>query len=282
MKNFLLVSNIIKDSELMLAKEVAGRIKAVSNDITINIIDMSECKTYSYENVECVLVLGGDGTFIRVAKDISEKNVPLIGINNGNLGYLTEIEIQYVEAAIEHLLKDNYSIEERMMLDGEIVTGDAEHEKHYDKISALNDVVITRNNNMVIGYSVYVNDHLLKDYYADGIILSTATGSTGYNLSAGGPIASPDAKLILLTPVCPHTFNSRTIILSAEDKITVKVLPPKGDKEVDALVTYDGRDDINVATGDRIIITKSDKKTKICKISDVGFLKILQQKMSDR
>lgn len=282
MNSFILVTNVIKDEGLAKANELANRISSVSKDIKVNIIEMQQCKTNAFAEAECILVLGGDGTLLRVAQDTSDKDIPIIGINTGNLGFLAEVEVSNIEAAIEKLINNQYYLEERMMLDGQIVNS-SNMDNPREKISALNDVVLSRRSDLqIVGYRVYVNGLFLKDFYADGIILSTPTGSTGYNMSAGGSIVEPKAKLIVLTPVCPHTLNTRSIILSPDDIVEVEILPPKGDKPATVGAYFDGRNDMILSEGDKIKIMKSDKITSICKISHVGFLELLQKKMSER
>lgn len=280
MKRFTLVSNSIKDSNLVIANDTRKRILDLHPELNVDIVEMQQCADYPFDNTDCILVLGGDGTLLRVAQDSSDKDIPIIGINIGNLGYLAEVEYENVDEAIDKLVNDQYHIEERMMLDGEVIWKNGESS---GRISALNDVVLSRRQDLqIVGYRVFVNGLHLKDFYADGIILSTPTGSTGYNMSAGGSIVEPMAKLIVLTPVCPHTLNTRSIMLSPEDIVEVEILPPKGDKPVTVGGYFDGGKSKLLNDGDRIRITKSDTVTKICKISDVGFLELLQKKMSER
>lgn len=164
-----------------------------------------------------------------------------------------------------------------MMLAG-IVTCNG---KVSSQLSALNDIVLIRRGDFqIIGYRIYVNGQYLNDFYGDGIILSTPTGSTGYNLSAGGPIVEPKAQLIVLTPVSPHSLSTRSIILSVEDRIEVEILPPKGEKNVEVGVCFDGGDDGILHSGDKVEIFRSPQVTRIIKLSDAGFLEVLHQKMS--
>ena len=144
------------------------------------------------------------------------------------------------------------------------------------------DVVISRNGPLqVIHFHIYVNGHFLKGYSADGIIVSTPTGSTGYNLSAGGPIVEPDARLMVITPICPHTFNTRSIVLSPEDRIEIEIGPSKGGGVQEVEANFDGAHSIPMKTGDRIVIRRSEKTTSIIKLSDVSFLEVLHRKMGE-
>lgn len=288
-----LVSNIIKDGNLARANEAAERIRKLSDDFIVKaVIEMKKCQEHDFEDTDIIMVLGGDGTFLSVAQDTSEKrnslgnSMPIIGVNNGNLGFLTEVEYENIEYAVKYLLENEDKIksmsediiEERMMLKGYKLGNDEV------KINALNDVVLSRRtvDIQIVGYGVSVNGHHLKDFWSDGIIISTPTGSTAYNMSAGGPIVEPKAKLIVLTPVCPHSSNARSIILSANDKIQIKILPPKGNKPVKIGAYFDGRPSIELEEGDILEVTQSNEVTGICKIYGEGFLKVLQDKMKDR
>lgn len=276
MNHFTIVSNRIKDSELNIAVDVKNKILAKCSEAVVNIAEMEECKDLNYDNVDCVIVLGGDGTLLRVAKDTMHSDVPLIGVNLGTLGYLAEVELAAIDEAIDSMLNDEYHIENRMMLEGSVISDNA------GKVNALNDVVLSRRLDLqLVGYRVYVNNVFLSDFFADGIILSSPTGSTGYNMSAGGSIVEPNAELIVLTPVCPHTLNTRSIILSSSDEILVEILPPKGERPVEVGVYFDGGNTKILSPGDKVLIKKSDISTRICKLSDEGFLEILQKKMNE-
>ena len=282
MKKFYIVPNRIKDVDLQVAHMVQDEIYRCDPKAEVMMEEVNmELPGHSVRNIpdrmDCIIVLGGDGTLIRVAKDTVSQGIPLIGVNLGSLGYLSEVERSNIPAAMKKLTEDDYFLEERMMLDGTMSckTDDSE------PISALNDVVLTRRGDFqIIGYRVYVNGQYLNDFYADGMILSTPTGSTGYNLSAGGSIVEPKAKLIVLTPVCPHTLSTRSIILSPEDKIEISILPPKGEKPVEVEVCFDGMGQGVLHPGDKVTIFRSPQITKMIKLSDVGFLEVLHKKMS--
>ena len=223
-------------------------------------------------DVDCVLVLGGDGTLIRAARELRALDVPMLGINLGTLGYLTEVEIQNLESAIDQLLEQDILVEERMMLKG-IINGKTED-------TALNDIVLTRFGSLhVICFNIYVNGELLNSYQADGVIVSTPTGSTGYNLSAGGPIVEPTASMIVITPICSHALNTSSIVLSAEDEIILEVAQGRNGKIEEAGISFDGDRNVEVRTGDRIVIRKAEEKTKLLKLSKVSFLETLRKKM---
>ena len=144
---------------------------------------------------------------------------------------------------------------------------------------ALNDIVITRRSVIqTINFDIYVNGLFLCNYHADGIIISTPTGSTGYSMSAGGPIVEPSANMILVTPICPHTINSRNMVLSSHTKIEVVIREGRDDSNQEVVAYFDGSGRIDMNTGDRIVIEKSNKKTKIIKLNRVSFLEVLGKK----
>ena len=219
---------------------------------------------------DCCIVLGGDGTMLQAARSAAYVDVPLIGVNLGTLGYLAEVEKGKLDESLKQLLDGDYEIEDRMML-----FGDANDLHDY----ALNDIIVTRSGPMTtINFDVYVNGLFLCNYHADGIVISTPTGSTGYSLSAGGPIVEPSANMILITPICPHTINSRAMVLSAETKISIVMREGRDGSTQESVAYFDGSGQIELKTGDRIEIERSNKTTKIIKLSKESFLQALGKK----
>lgn len=228
-------------------------------------------------NLECILVLGGDGTLLQAAMDTLYMDIPLIGINLGNLGFLAEVEQSHIDEALERLIRGEWQQEERMMLSGTLRKKEKEPEKYH----ALNDIVLTREGSLrIVTYDIFVNGQFLNSYHADGVIVSTPTGSTGYNMSAGGPIVEPKAKLILITPICPHTLNTRSIILSAEDEIEVRIGAGKNGDVQKTEVNFDGNFRETLKTGDSILINQSGKVTRLIRLSRKSFLEVLHKKIS--
>ena len=274
MKHFAVLRNPLKDVGGHFSKKISEYLTSRGGTcyLTDDGFDIPE-------GTECVLVLGGDGTVLRTAKKVVDRQLPLLGINLGTLGYLAEVDKNGIYSALDKLLTDRYTIEERMMLKGSVYRDGV----LVGEDIALNDVVILRHGHLrVVRFSVYVNDAYLTSYQADGIILSTATGSTGYSLSAGGPIVAPEANLTVMTAIAPHTLNSRSIILPSHDRVTVEIgmeHTPDGISEVDA--TFDGGEEVTMQTGDRIDIERSELTTRIIKINHISFLEVLRQKMAD-
>ena len=228
-------------------------------------------------DVEGVLVIGGDGTLLRAARDVVDRKLPLLGVNMGTLGYLAEIECGSFQAALDQLLAGEYHVEPRMMICGE---GRRHGRKIFEDI-ALNDIVIMRNGRLrIVDFNVFVDGEFLKSYSADGVIISTPTGSTGYNLSAGGPIVAPQASLMLLTAIAPHTLSSRPIVLPAEAKITIEVGSSHGTDIDGAEATFDGDTSVKLNSGDRITIRRSEQETMLIRTKTTSFLEILREKMN--
>ena len=205
---------------------------------------------------------------LRAARDTADSQIPMLGINLGTLGYLTEVEKNGMEDAIDRLVAGSYQVEDRMMLCGQIYRQGRMEEEN----SALNDITITRCGHLRMLYF---------QIYADGIIIATPTGSTGYNMSAGGPLVEPGAQMILLTPVCPHTLQTRSIVLRAADEIIIRIIGKAGREETGIEACFDGARNVELAPLDEVRVTKSIKTTSIIKISEAGFLDVLHRKMSD-
>lgn len=296
MKRFFLITNEAKDPHGEFTKKIADVIKKHGGE-AVCVANESEALGAGDEaDVDCALVLGGDGTLLRAARNMMDSKIPLLGINLGTLGYLAEVESVCAEEAIEKLLADAYVREERMMLAGKLLSGETPDEGMRDGVTsdvrgtveneeeqfALNDIVISRCGSLqVVNVRIYVNDRFLNDYCADGVIVATPTGSTGYNLSAGGPIVEPSARLLLLTPICPHTLNTRSIVFAPEDEITVEIPPGKDGHEQMVEANFDGSHKIVLRTGDRILIRRADRTTGIVRLNTESFLAVLHKKMSE-
>ncbi len=267
MKQFYVITNKSKKGAMQTAEQMQAFIEAQGGCCVL-----AEDGSAVKEDAECVLVIGGDGTLIRAARELRAHDVPLLGINMGTLGYLTEVEVQNVEAAIEQVMHSETMTENRMMLKG-VLNGERED-------IALNDIVVARLGAVrMIRFHVYVNGELLNTYQSDGVIVSTPTGSTAYNLSAGGPVVEPTASLIVITPICSHALNTSSIVLSAEDTITIEIAKGRDGEEEEAEISYDGDLHINAKTGDKIVIQKAEETTKLLKLNQISFLEILREKM---
>jgi len=282
MKNFLIATNSIKDENLVLTSKIEKYISmhgGISHRMLVNVGDTISYELNSDEKYDCVIALGGDGTILQVSRDLRHLDIPIIGVNLGTLGFLAEIEPDQVCPVIDRLMADDFTIEERMNLAGEIYKENEESPMKKD--IALNDIVITRAGfSRVIGLKVYVNGKVIDIYEADGIIVSTPTGSTGYNLSAGGPLVSPKTNLLIVTPISPHSLTSKSIVLSSEDVIEIEVLKMRKAQKEEAIANFDGQPGIQLSAGDRIVVRRGDSVTKMIKLFDVSFYEVLRNKIS--
>lgn len=279
MKNFYIITNYTKDENQVITRRIAKCLENYDvNCILCKKDDKEEIIPETIpENIDCTLVIGGDGTFIQASRLLFGRDVPMLGINMGTLGYLTEVEVQNVEEALAQLMAGDYSIEKRMMLYGSITRADGT--KIADDV-ALNDIVLNRGGSMkIIHFDLCVNGQHLTSYQADGLIVSTPTGSTAYNLSAGGPIVEPTASLMVITPICSHALNSRSIVFSDEDEIVIEIGARREGQIEEAVINFDGADFIPLQTGDKIMIKKAWETAQIIKLSKIGFLETLREKM---
>lgn len=286
MDKFFIIANRQKDKELKTARKVEAYLNSKGKSCILR-EETSEQKVRSNhytdaekipKDVECIIVIGGDGTLLQAARDVVNRQIPLLGINMGTLGYLAEIDRSSIDGALNHLMLDEYTIEKRMMLNGKVY----HKEELIAEDVALNDIVIGRDGPLhVTRFHNYVNGEFLNSYTADGIIIATATGSTGYSLSAGGPIVSPETNILIMTPVAPHTLNTRSVIFPAEDEITVEIGEGSQGCEAKAVVSFDGDTNVPMRTADRVAIRRSVKDTQIIKISNISFLEVLRRKMKN-
>ncbi|MCR5624825.1 MAG: NAD(+)/NADH kinase [Lachnospiraceae bacterium] len=280
MENFCIITNSDKDYKYELANSIKEKLVKMNKNCLIlpNILNENDGEAHYTdtslieEGTECAIILGGDGTVIQAAIDLAEVNIPMLALNNGTVGYLTEYDVSEAENALKKLNDGDYTIEERIMLktDGVKLKG----------IYSLNDIVIfKRGRGRLITVAVYANDRLMDKYCADGIIISTPTGSTGYNLSAGGPVMDPHTQATVVTPICPHALNKRSIVLDPSDKIRVEILKTKDNFIDNAVLISDGREVEYLVSGDSVNIVVPENTTKLIKMSDESFYERMRQKM---
>ena len=280
MEKFCIVTNRLKDDHLTLTNHIKEYLEARGKTCVIAerrteedpLLVVRKYLSVIPEDTDLCIVLGGDGTMLQAARSIAYMDIPIIGVNLGTMGYLAEVDESGIDDALEKILGGEYEIEDRMMLRGEV-----EGKKDY----SLNDIIVTRYQDIAtIGYKIYVNDQFLCSYYADGLIVSTPTGSTGYNMSAGGPIIEPLANMILVTPVCPHTLNSRSLVFSPDTRIEVELMSKRDGSNQQAIASFDGSGTLLLNTGNRITIKKSKKTTKILRLNRVSFLEVISKKFA--
>lgn len=236
----------------------------------------SYCEEELIEMSDIIVCLGGDGSFLKAARMILEKDIPIVGINLGNLGFLADVDKNEIDIAVKKLVDGDYSIEKRMLLETRIIRDN----NIIATDTALNDVVVSRGAlSRVLHLRTYIADNFMDMFPGDGLIISTPTGSTAYTLSAGGPIVQPDADIIIVTPICPHLLYSRSII-ATKDKV-VKVIVDEN-CDYNAMVTVDGQVGYEIRGGDLIVTEESSKTIKMININTRNFLEVLRGKIYDR
>jgi NAD+ kinase len=277
----MLITNEHKDQGLSFSRQIVSYIKARGGEagICISGNDGKEGSNFELseipEDTECILVLGGDGTLIRAATRVESLHIPLIGVNLGTLGYLCELEESTALSGIDSLMADEYIVEDRVVLKGQKVGSDEVH-------LALNDVIIHWEEKLsMVQLMVRVNGEYLVTYRADGIIVATPTGSTGYSMSAGGPIVDPKAHILLMTPINAHDLNSQSIVLGAEAVIEIEMGSRRYQMDESAGVSFDGDTTFHLEVGDRVRIEQSPDIIRICRISNQSFLENLRKKMKN-
>ncbi|MGN0159353.1 MAG: NAD(+)/NADH kinase [Brotaphodocola sp.] len=283
MKHFFLVGNLLKEGVFETAHEITAYLNSHGASCCGSLTDgarRSGKGGYTDPKkvplgTECVITLGGDGTLIQAARDLIDLQIPLIGVNMGHLGYLTQVARgESIFPMLDALLNDNYALDKRMMLEGSVTGPKGKKQNGI----ALNDIVLKGAEGMqVLKFTVCVNGEYLNEYSADGMIAATPTGSTAYNLSAGGPIVKPSAELMVLTPVCSHALNSSSIVLTHEDTVQIQM---KGSPEKRQLVVFDGDHEVPFGYEDKLEIQKSLKATTLIQLKNISFLDNLSNKMS--
>ncbi len=219
---------------------------------------------------DVVVVFGGDGTLLDAAHTMSRHDTPILGVNSGGLGFLTETTLDEVRASLERILEDGYDVQRRMMIEARVRGRDD------GSLHALNDMVLSRFRlGRVMQLAAFVDGEFVTSYVCDGIIVSTPTGSTAYNLSASGPIVHPRLGSLILNPICPHTLTNRPLILPPESRIRLEV-----ETEDECLLTADGQDGIGeLSTGDVIEVGPSDREVTLIRSPERDFFTILRTKL---
>lgn len=278
MKKIHIVCKRKKDDAIKVAADI---IHQYGNDVEI-FLDEESARPLDYsktlelehvgEDADLIIVLGGDGTLLAVTRQLKGKEVPILGVNLGGLGFLTEISMEELPIMLKKILSGNYKISKRMMLDvGVIREGSI-----IFSLTVLNDAVITKDAlARIIDIEVYVNNVYLTTYKADGLIFSTPTGSTGYSLSAGGPILYPSLKNVIITPICPHMLTNRPLILS-EDAVMKAILKSKNERVV---LTIDGQIGFPLEYRDEVVAKKSPYSVNLIKSFSRGYFEILREKL---
>lgn len=284
MKHIGIIPNLLKDKDLKITQMIAQCLVEEGFQVyaaehiagQVSEIPFAINEEEIYNTCDIVIAVGGDGTILSVAERAYVKDVPIIGVNLGRLGFLADIEPADLVASLKKLLDNKYTIEKRMMLRTKIIAPNGqEHIFH-----ALNDMNITRGSfSRIAEFEILINGTFCDVYPADGVIVSTPTGSTAYNLSAGGPILVPHAKAYIVTPVCPHTIYSKSIILSEEDRVQIKICDHSS---MNTELNIDGKMKMYLTPQHLIYIEKSSYVTRLVKLSELEFFEILRKKIVER
>lgn len=275
---------------LILTKEDTDRMQSFLEEIIHFLVDNGADGKYDVLKKEdaskqidvpkwydCILTVGGDGTMIRAAVRTIESGLPLIGINKGHLGYLCDLDENTYQDALKRLINDDFDLEERMLLEGRVVSADGTPVS--DEIVAINDIVISSHNGLqVVHLSVDVNGEELTSFNGDGIIFATPTGSTAYNLSASGPIVDPQTSLILMTPLNAHVVGMRSIVLDDTAQVRAHV-KRRNQEELNAVAAFDGTTAITLHDGDSLEVEKSTRTVKFIRLSRINFLDRIRSKL---
>jgi len=278
MNRFGIIAHTKKPAAERVARQIIEWLKrkglhyCVSGNLA-NLITDAECRVPPEklpEQVDCLLSLGGDGTMLSSARVVGYLGLPIFGINVGSLGFLTEIVPQEVSAALEKLTNDDFHIEERMIL--ETTISGTENATY----SAMNDVVLDHGDSIrLINMDLYSNREFVCSYNADGLIISTPTGSTAYNLAAGGPVIHPKLGALIATPICPHSLTLRPIIFDDRSELAIKV----ADGDIDVRLTVDGQVSCILGSESEIFVKKAPYNIKLIRIKDYRFFEILRTKL---
>lgn len=272
MRKIAVIPNELKDKNLSGTKKVVEMIKASGADALLGNgyresgIDAYYVSDAELGGADMLVVLGGDGTILSAAREYGAFDIPILGINHGHLGFLAEIEKTESEG-LANVLKGEYTVAKHMMLDVKVGG---------KSFSALNDAVIHRGGfSRMIEFLLYIDNKLVNSSLADGLIISSPTGSTAYSLSAGGPIADPELEIIIVTPICPHDLYSRSIILPAHKGVSIII---KDAEKHEAMLTLDGQTGLSLKRGEGITIC-GGKKIGLVRTNDSSFYEKLRRKL---
>jgi NAD+ kinase len=273
-----LILNYRKMQPIAMGKELVEKFRAkgiavfapekdaLAIGIEAPFLDEKDC-----QNIQCALTLGGDGTILRAARFFAPLNIPILGINMGTMGFLTEVELSEIDHAIEKLLNGTYSIERRMMLEAQVKRAG----RIVQTFTGLNDIVINKGPlARLITLEIFVGEEFVTTYKADGVIISSPTGSTAYSLSAGGPIVYPDLDVAILTPICPHTLGARPLVLPSSKTVKVSII-----NQAESMLTIDGQNGFPLNKEDEIIIAKAAYHVKMVRIKEKRFFAVLREKI---
>jgi NAD+ kinase len=221
---------------------------------------------------DLIVVMGGDGTMLNAARLVEEQGVPILGVNMGGLGFLTEVTIDQIYPTLERVFAKEFYLDERMMLRARM----HRHGEHVAHATVLNDVVVSKGTlARMVEIQITVDGRLVTSLRGDGLIVSTPTGSTAYSLSAGGPIIHPSLQAVILTPICPHTLTHRPLLIPSTASLEVTLTS----KDEGAMTTFDGQVGVAMTQGDTVVIGTYDHRTKLIRFHDRTYYDVLRRKL---
>lgn len=278
MKSVALIANLAKENVHQVACRICswcrGKGIRVHSQQDLDCGDEPMLLSDPLPPVDMVMVLGGDGTFLSVARRYSEAKIPFLGINLGRLGFLTEVEVADLEQSLDKLARGQYYIDRRNMLSVSVLRRDEVVEQTF----ALNEVTVAKGPlARIIKLDVAVDEQSVGRYYGDGLIVSTPTGSTGYSLSAGGPIMAPNVRAMVMTPICPHTLHARPVVVGLDARCVVEV----GSSQQEIVLTVDGQHSFYLHYQDKIEISTSRHQTLLVRLHGKNFYNLLRRKLLD-
>jgi NAD+ kinase len=256
---------LLKKSKIKVLLEQEAAILAGRRDAACTLKEIGKA-------ADLIIVLGGDGTILRVAREIGGSAAPLLGVNMGSLGFLTSVRADRLISAVREILRGNYHISERQALQTTLLRGGKRKEAH----RALNDVVVSRGAfSRIVRLRLSVDGELLTEYVCDGMIFATATGSTAYSLSAGGPILVPTARALIITPICPHALSNRSVIAGENSVIRCQVMSAAGE----LLLTVDGQVQLRMEVGDEVEVRQSSRTVQLVTPKNHSYFEVLREKL---
>lgn len=282
MKKIGLIANINKDNIQTVVSEIIALLNQRGAEVlmppgtidSFNSINSDMSVNEMLNLVQCFMVLGGDGTILSSARIGARAGIPVLGINMGRLGFLSELDIPDVASGFDSLFRGDYYIDERMMLYARVIRDS----RVLEEFTCLNDAVITKGAfARLIRLETRVNGEEVGTYPADGIIVASPTGSTAYSLSAGGPVVTPNLDLMLITPICPHALWARPMVIAPSSIVEVKVLSDRAE----IMLTVDGQHGLRLKQNDIVFIGSSPLKAKFLRLKQRSFFNVLRKKLSE-
>lgn len=275
MRNIGINVNAEKDSDGHILSLIKNVIESLIENSKITVFkDAIGINDETVKNLDFIISLGGDGTLLGTAREIYKYNLPILGVNIGNLGFLTEVESSEFSDAICCIRDGKYHIEERIMLNCCV-----ENESKKTSFICLNDTVVSKGTlSRMAKYDIYIDDKFYSSFTADGVIVSTPTGSTAYSLSAGGPIMYPNLSLMSITPICPHSIGARTIVIDSNSKVNIAIRK----KHESIFLTVDGQQSMELFEESKITVTSLPWKCRLIKLENYDYFNILRKKITLR